>query len=429
LTLARTRLITLLCALAAAVAAPSASAGSGLMIGAADDSIKDENPLAVQARMGLAHLAGFDTVRIGAYWKPGHTAPTAWEVTRFQNAVDAATLNSIRVIVVVANPGSRTTPRTARLRGQFARYAAAIATSVPAVKDFIVGSEPNLNHFWMPQFTKKGGDAAAPAYESLLARTYDALKAVSPDINVIGGAVSPRGEDKAHSIRPTHSPTTFIPDLGRAYRRSKRTKPIMDMFDFHPYLRSSRLSPLTRHPGTTTVSIADYDKLVALLGKAFDGTAQRGSSIPIVYSEFGIQSKIPSGKKGDYHHATKRALADAVPESKQARFYRQALSLAYCQPTVVGFLIFRLIDEPDLRLWQSGLFYADDTPKSSLPSMRQSVEQVRAGQISCSSAGPSATPRTPNHPSARGSGRHLGAGKPVPHKGNVKPKPHKQRRR
>src|SRR5438876_11175773 len=110
LTQARTRLITVLCALVAAVAAPSAWAGSGLMIGAADDSIKDENALAVQARTGLAHLAGFDTIRIGAYWKPGHTAPIPWEVTRLQNAIDAATMNSIRVIVVVANPGSRTTP-------------------------------------------------------------------------------------------------------------------------------------------------------------------------------------------------------------------------------------------------------------------------------------------------------------------------------
>src|SRR3954465_3489608 len=98
------------------------------------------------------------------------------------------------------------------------------------------GKEPNLNLFWMPQFDAKGGDAAASAYERLLAQTYDALKAVSPDLNVIGGAVSPRGQDKAKSARQTHSPSTFIPDLGAAYRKSRRAKPIMDMFAFHPYL-------------------------------------------------------------------------------------------------------------------------------------------------------------------------------------------------
>ena len=41
----------------------------------------------------------------------------------------------------------------------------------------IVGNEPNLNLFWLPQFGADGGDAAAAGYEALLADTYDALKA------------------------------------------------------------------------------------------------------------------------------------------------------------------------------------------------------------------------------------------------------------
>ena len=34
----------------------------------------------------------------------------------------------------------------------------------------IVGNEPNLNRYWLPQFNDDGIDAAAPAYETLLAR-------------------------------------------------------------------------------------------------------------------------------------------------------------------------------------------------------------------------------------------------------------------
>ena len=45
----------------------------------------------------------------------------------------------------------------------------------------IVGNEPNLNRFWMPQFTPAGRDAAAASYLALLAQTYDAIKAVAPD--------------------------------------------------------------------------------------------------------------------------------------------------------------------------------------------------------------------------------------------------------
>src|SRR5437867_5240387 len=142
----------------------------------------------------------------------------------------------------------------------------------------------------MPQFTRRGPDAAASSYLSLIALTYDRIKADTPGVTVIGGALSPRGGDDPTSIRPTHSPTVFIRDLGLAYRRSHRTRPIMDWFSFHPYLETSRLPPSFTHPRTTTIAIADYGKLVALLGQAFNGTAQPGSTLPILYDEFGVQT-------------------------------------------------------------------------------------------------------------------------------------------
>src|SRR4029077_3346784 len=172
----------------------------------------------------------------------------------------------------------------------------------PTITDFVVGNEPNLNLFWMPQFGAGGVDLAARSYELLLAKTYDALKSVSPDIDVIGGALAPRGQDKADAVRQTHSPTTFIKDLGAAYRSSGRNRPIMDMFAFHPYLIPSKLPPNFAHPRTTTIGIADYPKLVRLLTNAFRGTAQRGETLPIVYDEFGYQSQIPSRKRSLYNH-------------------------------------------------------------------------------------------------------------------------------
>ena len=48
--------------------------------------------------------------------------------------------------------------------------------SLPAVRDVIIGNEPNLNLFWMPQFAPTASDVAATAYLALLAETYDALK-------------------------------------------------------------------------------------------------------------------------------------------------------------------------------------------------------------------------------------------------------------
>ncbi len=233
----------------------------------------------------------------------------------------------------------------------------------------------------MPQFGRGGVDLAAGAYERLLARTYDALKSVSPDVNVIGGALSPRGQDRMASPRQTHSPTTFIRDLGAAYRRSGRTRPLMDMFALHPYLIPSRLPPDFEHPRTTTISIADYPKLVRLLAQAFKGTAQRGAGLPIVYDEFGYQSAIPPAKRPLYTHLGAPAAADAITEARQAAYYRQAFALAACQPTVAGILIFHVADERDARAWQSGVYYSDGTPKSSLAAVRAAAGAAQAGTL------------------------------------------------
>ena len=108
-------------------------------------------------------------------------------------------------------------------------------------------------------------------------------------------ATSPGG------IRPTHSPTTFITDLGNAYRLSGRKLPIMDSFAIHPYQDNSSTPPGFAHPNNTTIAIADYDKLVKLLGQAFDGTPQPGSTLPIFYGEFGVETVIPSAKSTHVH--------------------------------------------------------------------------------------------------------------------------------
>jgi hypothetical protein len=190
--------------------------------------------------------------------------------------------------VTVMSPGSATTPLTADAQEAFASYAAAIVRGAPSLEHVIVGNEPNLNRFWLPQFALDGTSASPAAYLALLSQTYDALKAVSADVRVYGGAVSPRGSDRPGGARPTHSPTLFIKELGLAYRASGRDRPLLDAFVIHPYADNSSQSPATAHPNTTTIGVADYGKLVALLGEAFDGTAHAGSELSIFSGEYGI---------------------------------------------------------------------------------------------------------------------------------------------
>ena len=44
-------------------------------------------------------------------------------------------------------------------------------------------------------------------------------------------------------------------------------------------------------------------------------------------------------------------------------------------------LIFHVADEPDARAWQSGVYYADDTPKSSLPAVRSAALRAQEGTL------------------------------------------------
>jgi hypothetical protein len=368
--------LAVVAALAALAVPGAAQASQGMAVGAAEDSAKAPTLALAKAKMDLAKLAGLGAIRLTAQWKRSETAPDPGELALLQNAVGAADLDGIAVYLSVYPAGSSQTPRTTAQRAAFVSYASTLAKALPTVHRFIVGNEPNLNRFWMPQFGKGGVDVGASAYEALLAQTYDALKAVSPTLTVIGGALSPRGNDSVISRK--HSPTTFIRDIGLAYRRSARTKPIMDEFSLHPYEDNSSVPPSFRHPRTTTISLADYPKLVALLGRAFGGTAQPGTALPVVYDEFGVQSRIPAGKAQVYE-GFKPVSERPVSEATQGSYYAQALALAACQPTVTAFLIFHVSDEPDLDRWQSGVFYADDTPKTSLVPVRAAVEAAESG--------------------------------------------------
>ena len=185
--------------------------------------------------------------------------------------------------------------------------------SAPEIRDVIVGNEPNLNRFWMPQFDADGGDVAAPAYLALLIEVYDAVKRADPDMTVWGGALAPRGIDRPGTGRDTHSPTTFIRDLGAALRASGRTEPPMDGFAYHPYPASSSIPPdRPTDPKSTSILMADYEeKLRPLLDEAF------GPGLPVLYSELGVETRIPPAKASLYEG---EEVADAVDEATQADY-------------------------------------------------------------------------------------------------------------
>ena len=371
----------ILAAVTALVLPPAAHAGGPeLVVGTVEDRVRAATLPQAKAQADLARLAGFRALRVSQIWAPGETRPGAGDLEALSNAAAAARMAAMELYVTVMNFGSRTTPLTTQDRADFSAFAAEVSKAVRP-RYLIVGNEPNVNRFWLPQFAPDGSNAAAAAYGALLAQTYDAVKAATPRVLVLGGALSPRGGDDPAAARHTHSPTAFIRDLGAVYRASEREKPIMDGFVIHPYEDNSSVEPVRGvHRSTTTIAIADYDKLVRLLGEAFDGTRQRGSTLPIYYGEFGVETIIPAPKRPAYAGAEPQTVRP-VDAATQARYYRQAIELAFCHPNVRALLLFHTRDEQDLDRWQSGVYYVDGTAKPAAAVVRKAIAEARRGVV------------------------------------------------
>ena len=316
--------------------------------------------------------------RVTVTWKRGEKLLDAGLQSDLQYAVQQADATGIDIYLTLYPAGARDTPRTPAARLMFAAWAASIVAKIPELKHVIIGNEPNINRFWLPQFDRKGKDVAAPAYVKLLARSYDAIKAVAPSMEVIGGTLSHMGINRPGSGRDTIAPQKFILDMGKAYRESKRPYPIMDAFAFHPYMEHANLPPTYKHYSPRIMTIADYGRVVSVLGRAFDGTGQEGSKLPIVYAEFGVESRIPEALLPAYT-GTEPATTRPVNESVQAKYYAKAMQMAACQPTVRTFLVFRLIDEGIRGGWQSGVYYANGSPKGSLPGVEEAARRLSEG--------------------------------------------------
>ena len=188
----------------------------------------------------------------------------------------------------------------------------------------IVGNEPNLNRFWMPQFAADGSGASAPAYLELLAadvRRAEGRRAGHRRLR--RRARAERRRQAGH--RPRH-------DLSHPVHPRARARPTAPA-GARPGHGRLRVPPLPRElqpppdsrPDADHVGLADYDKLVGLLGEAFDGTAQPGSTLPILYDEFGVESVVPAAKSALYT-GTEPATTRRSTRRRRPRYYRRRSS-------------------------------------------------------------------------------------------------------
>ena len=373
----RNIVVVLACACGALGVATSASAD--VSVGVADDRGK------MAADGGAQFLAdmrdvGLTENRITLAWDPERPT-TIRDQALLDRYIANATAAGVRISIVIAPSRARALFGSGAATNQFVSFVAQVARTYPQVKDIGVGNEPNQPRFWQPQFSTRGAGLACTAYARVLGQAYDALKAVSTSITVLGVSLSPRGNDNAlAATNASTSPIRCLRDMGVAYRASGRRRPIMDELAFHPHPNSNTDTFLVgyRWPNAGTPNLGRVKQAV---WDAFRGTAQpifqevgrpvsRAALPPLRFrlNEIGWQTVIPDSSRGAYYG--RESVPRLAEERHQSDVYSALVPYYACDESVRSMLYYGLVDEPDLDRWQAGLMRADHTRKPSYGSVK-----------------------------------------------------------
>ena len=261
---------------------------------------------------------------------------------------------------------------------EFGAWAASVAQTFPTVHEYVVMNECNQPLFLNPQWDAGGRNQSARICGRALAAAYDAIKGVSSTNFVWGVGLSPRGNDNVSApSNSSTSPVRFLGYLGAWFtafaKKTHRTAPLMDGFDFHPYPVPQSLKFSKGYPMKADAAVSNLPRIYQAFYSGFAGSPQRtigqqrGGGLPVSLNEVGIQTA-PNGN--EYTGVEVSAVSGGVqgvfatPEF-QSQWYLKMLQLVSCDPNVRIVNIFHLVDESSLAGWQSGLYYADQTPKLS----------------------------------------------------------------
>ena len=291
-------------------------------------------------------------------------------------AVEQATAAGLKVVFSAYPYPPRELAQGLSTPAAFASWLTLLATRYPQVRQYVVGNEPNQTAFVRPQFRRNKRNASAATAGAYLAAGYDALKAVNPGITVIGVGLSPRGnDDPGARSNPSVSPLRFLSALGRWYRASGRTRPLMDAFSFHPYPRKATDS-LARGYDWPNAGFPNLGRIKQGLWDAFHGTAQPTTveGLKLYLDEVGWQV----GTRARLGYAG----AENVPvttEAQQTAIYAALVRQAACDPSVAEVNFFGFYDDGLRTGFQAGLYRADGSPRPAAEAVRQAIAETTSG--------------------------------------------------
>ena len=371
------RLAFILAACAAALAT-AAAAPATLRVGVAEDATKYADDGGASLYPKLTAL-GMETNRMTVHWDPAD--PTTIQEQGFlDRALPVAARAGVRVMLAVY-PSDRYafTAESPEVRATlFGAYLQTLARRYPQVTDFIVGNEPNESYFWRPQFGPGKRQVSAAAFLRMMTAAYDALKSVDPKLRLIAAGPSNEGNDKTST-----SPVRFIAALGNAFRASARSTPFMDAMAFHVYPRNNTHSPSKRY-SWPNIGPSDLARVKQAVWDAFADSPQPTfaqsalspeGSLGLVVGEFGWQVAIGPRLAARY---TNKENVPTITEAEQAEYYAELIRTFACDPAVTDAMIFHLVDEADLKRFQSGVLRINRSKRPSYGAVAKAIASAGA---------------------------------------------------
>ena len=203
------------------------------------------------------------------------------------------------------------------------------------------------------------------------------MKAVDPDIRVIGLGLSPRGNDRPTApSNVSTSPVRFLTALGAWYRASGRQRPLMDGLSFHPYPESGH------GPGHTGLRVAqrgrrrsraDQASGVGRVPRTAQPTTVNG--LKLYLDEVGWQ--VDTSKLVGYSGVENVRVTN---ERTQARIYNALVRSVSCDPQVAELNFFGFYDDsPRGTGFQAALNRVDGTPRASAGAVQSAIAATAAG--------------------------------------------------
>ncbi len=369
-----------------ALALVSVGSATAADIGANDDTGKWA-PDGGVAFFGHMSSYGLRQTVMSVRWQPSAAAAIS-HVELLDRAVAAATAAGLNVVLAVYPYPPREIETGLGPPWAFADYVRRVADRYPQVRQYVIGNEPNQPAFWRPQFSRRtGANVSAKTFGVYLAAAYDALKALDRGIRVIGVGLSPRGNDRPRARNNiSTSPMRFLGALGRWYRASGRTTPLMDGFSFHPY-PGRATDPLDREYVWPHAGFANLDRVKQGLWDAFSRTPQPTTldGLQLYLDEVGwqVDTNLQPGYEGQEN-------VPVTTESAQAAIYREIVTRTACDPDVAEVNFFGFYDDSLRTGFQAGLHRVGGVARPSAEAVRSAIAE---GTAACGAAVPWAPTR------------------------------------